>query len=156
MEGMDTVKTAAGIEWDGPFDEERAKNLVMNLRGDIEKLRADLHDAKEEAGKVPGLEAALADAKAEIEVKSGELNTLTVKTAKHRILSERGLPEALEDALNGDSEADWVRMADLLGELRNSGSSSTGAYHDPVQSAVDPGLTEDALRLQQARQIFGD
>lgn len=144
--------------WDGAeFDEERARTLVANLRGEVKQLKADLAEAKSQASRVSTLEAEVADLTKSLADKDADLARAAAESTKKALLAERGLDPAFMSALSGDDEESWTQMADLIASVRGEGKSDANSVvtPDPVQAAMDAQPSGDAARMALAEKFFG-
>lgn len=153
------TQNAAKVPWDEEtFDAERAGRLVTNLKAEVESLKSDVATFKAQAEEAETVKARVAELESEnaaykqtLEEREAELSQMTTRSAKEKILADRGLPLNLVTALSGDEETEWTQMADMLSSLRGSGESG-GYLPDPVQQDGDtPG--GDSVELQQARAL---
>ena len=151
---------------DETFDAERAWTLVENLRSEVATYKQSLADEKQKSASYEHVVAERDQLKATVDAQAADL----VKAGKEQILRDRGIPTNLISALTGDSEDQWVEMADMLKSLKGEGKSTgiegeppageSGENKppvppDPFQQASNPGATEEAKRLAVAKQIFG-
>ena len=153
-----TPDTTANVEepgtppWGEDFSPARAWSTITKQREQVKDLKAQLADAHDAGAKATAVAAELDEVRKQLAERDRQLQALTTARTKEKLLADRGLPANLIDALAGDTEQDWADMADLLQALRGSGVKAT-PQPDPVQSATDVGMTEDAMRMAQAKAI---
>ena len=152
------------VPWDDDsFNAEVAKRLVLNLRSDKEGLQeknrglsAQLETLTAKVSQVDALVAKIEQLHGELAASQKAEAETKAQMAKEALLTDRGLPRDLLPALAGESEEEWVKMADLLATLQ--GSTPRNAWKNPLQDGVQDEKSggQDAQKIALARAIFGD
>ena len=129
---------------DFEFDAEKAWTLIQNLRGDVDRLKADktaLAQERDEAIKardestktVEELQATVQLTDDTAKQHEQNLNAAQSTIAKHSLLAEAGLPLSLAKNLVGESEDEWTDSVQALASLKNQ--SGPERRPDPAQVA---------------------
>ena len=141
-------------EFDGEFDAEKAKRLVSNLRGDVDRYKVQVADLSEKARKLDDIEESK---KSELEKLADKLSTAEsrAQTAEANLLrysvaAAKGVPSDAVDRLRGETEEELAADADKLLELLRpqpitgvpNASRRQGVSETPGLAADDP-LTRD-------------
>lgn len=145
---------------DGEFDAEKAWTLIVNLRGDVDRLKADKQSitqerddaakARDESAKaVEELQATVQLTDDAVKAKEGEFSELTTLRTKENLLIDAGLPRKYAPQVVGDDEEAWTTSVQNLKELR--GETSQERRPDPAQAADPAEPSADAV----AKQFFG-
>lgn len=132
------------VELDGPFDEERAKQLIAALRADKESLKNERDGLKTErdgyATKVQEFETAKLS---EQERVAQELQTVQAELAQTRreaALTKHGLPESALVFLTASSAEDIETQAAALAALQPA--KAPEPVPTPTDSRVTPSLPD--------------
>lgn len=145
---------------DGEFDAEKAWTLIQNLRGDVDRLKADkaalaqerdeTAKARDEATKtVEELQATVQLTDDAVKSKESELSELSTIRTKENLLIDAGLPRKYAPQVVGDDEEAWKNAVQSLAELR--GEAPQERRLDPAQAADPAEPSADAV----AKQFFG-
>ncbi|UEJ82648.1 hypothetical protein Bra3105_17745 [Brachybacterium halotolerans subsp. kimchii] len=145
---------------DSEFDAEKAWTLIQNLRGDVDRLKADktaLAQERDDAVKardestktVEELQATVQLTDDAVKSKESELSELATIRAKENLLIDAGLPRKYAPQVVGDDEEAWKNAVQSLAELR--GETPQERRLDPAQAADPAEPSADAV----AKQFFG-
>ncbi|PWH05200.1 hypothetical protein DEO23_14055 [Brachybacterium endophyticum] len=145
---------------DENFDAEKAWTLIQNLRGDVDRLKADktsltqerddaVKDRDESAKKVEELQATVQLTDDTVKSKEQEYAELSTIRTKENLLIDAGLPRKYAPQVVGDDEEAWKSSVQSLAELR--GEAPQERRLDPAQAADPAEPSADAA----AREFFG-
>jgi hypothetical protein len=139
-----------GPDFEGEFDEDRAKRLVANLRAEVDTLKASLAEVKTER------DALKADAderanegktEAEKAAQRAAAAEAAAKAAQRELWVERALrkhPEAedLADLITGDDEETIMGLAERLAKrvAKSAADEDKGNEPDPLNRRPEPTL----------------
>lgn len=145
------------------FNEEKAWNLIQNLRGEISQLKATRDQLTQERDTALGdLQKAISERDekaAEVEAKATAEAQALAKLAgfenlrtKENLLLDAGLPRDLAGNITGEDVEEWKTSVERFVALRGTGVQERRP--DPAQAAADYNGDLDE-RVEMAKQIFG-
>lgn len=110
--------------WGDDFDAERAWTLIQNLRGDVETVKTERDEARQERD-----DAKAADPEAADKLTAAETRAKTAETSlwTERALRKHSIDEDLVDFLTGDTEEEILAKAErLAGRSKPADSADNG------------------------------
>jgi len=140
---------------DSEFDAEKAWTLIQNLRGDLDRAKADKQSVAQErdaaiAERDAGVKA-VEELRATVQLtddlvkeKEREFSELSTLRTKENLLIDAGLPRKYAPQVIGDDEAAWNDSVKSLVELR--GEAGQERRPDPAQVAAPEESADDAAR----------
>jgi hypothetical protein len=135
-----------GVEFDGPYDEERAKRKIEAQKADLDKVRAKLAeyekaDKERQQAEMSDLQKAVARA----EAAEKELSELKRDAMVQRIAAEHDVPaELLTASTEDDLKAQAAKVAELIG-ARKPQTPAPGAKPKPKLSPGSGGDAPEAI-----------
>lgn len=152
----------AGPPWgsDAEFDAEKAWTLIQNLRGDVDRLKAEKATLAQERdtalGELGQRDKTIEELKATVQLtddtakaREQELSQLTTLRAKENLLIDAGLPRDLAPSVVGDDEEAWKSTVERFAALR--GEAAQERRPNPAQAATSPAPSAD----EAAKSFFG-
>lgn len=146
--------SADAVEFDGPFDEARAKRKIAAQKVDLDKARARIaafEKAEHERREAEMTEVQKAQARAE--AAEEKLAQTEIERLRASVAKEHDVPESL---LTGKTEDDMKAQAQALTDWRKPSSASTrpkaalvpGTGGSDADAAMDPVAMAERIRAQ--------
>lgn len=139
-----TSTPAPTVELDGPFDEERAKQLIAALRADKESLKSERDGLKTErdtfATKVTEFETAQLSEQEKVTQQLQTVQAELAQTRREAALTKHGLPESALVFLTASSAEDIESQAAALAALQPAKANEPAPT--PVDSRATPSLPD--------------
>lgn len=151
----ETRPEGKAVEFDGPFDEDRAKRLIENLRGDLEKKNQREQDLAAKVKEFEDLskteQEKLADSLVEAEQRAEDAEQ---KLLRAEVASEKGLTPAQAKRLTGSTKDELEADADELLEVLKPGKPPAPDLKQGVRTTESKGqLSRADLQKMKPEEI---
>ncbi|MDY6143740.1 MAG: hypothetical protein SPI14_06010 [Arcanobacterium sp.] len=143
---------------EGEYDVERMRQLVANLRSEIDELKTERATLKDQLATLESLKSSFDKAQADLADRDKTINALTVDAGKRSVLAAHGVrnPDDYLAMLTGDTPEDWERSVTLLEQFTagTTQAKKDGFAPDPVITSESGTPDADAADLALANKIF--